>query len=1511
MADEQVDGLVISSRFDESGLDASARSELAALRKFAGDVGNIDIPSPEIDLTGFRRSIEAAGGDVGKFFGTLQDLSATTSVQVLNEIVSTLANTATEFQASSAEARQFQSVITEIRALQRRISDTGVVPDLTGAIEQAQALRQATQAPVTLNVAPVVQGAQTVVEEMGAATRAVNEVRVALSGGGGGFGPPTGLREVIGILEPIPQTAQQAAAALAQFDTALGDAGQQATTLSAATRDTIAFNERLAVAAQQAATGLTAQAQAALAAARANASVQAAGGGAGLGAAAGALVQANALAAASNVARSGAVRMAQGLALASEQATILAAAEAQALTGAGRMAAGFAGAAAQARALATAEGEAAAANVAVGTGASSAHKGLNLLRGATVALATQALGTTGTVGSLAAGLLFLAEVPNPVIIAISALIFIMEKLEGPTRKAKKETEEFIAALKEADKARLPGFQQVQLKLDEISAKSVAATARIAELQRQAAAQGAGGAAIFGRAILEEIQFVKDLAAEYLKLKPIKADLEQQDKRNAEAAAQNFQQQRESARIAALAAAPQLGTDTSASVRERASEMARLNAIIRAGGGDQTTLNQARTDYNRLLDASLFKTERQIGLDQQATQQAIQRFQQLRQQAAGLGADVSVKLDVADAEDGLRRFQGTIAADLAEVNRLRVGLDQNSAAAQRLADKARDLSGLRDAITQIIEAGRTTGLQALVDSVDAVARRLAVLRSASDGTAQSQALIAASAAQAALQYAALSAAIERAGGASQADIRLLDAQAQALKALGDGTGPLVAGLAQAFTSLRSARTAAAALGDTLKNLPDDARVRLTLDTGPAIVSLREFQERTAHDVEVVAALQVDLRTAEAQLAAFQGSAARDATVGVELRANVTRAQTALKAFRDEVSQREAVIPVSADVSDAEAAVAELLRRLAQRNKEQAQIHLGNIELPKNTDAIPQGFDKAQESVSGLNDRLTEAAFASNKFFRKMLLDLEDTRTAGQRLNDEIHDITRGLDAVAGAANNIGLIGDQAASAIGSVLDLGDAIGNVAEKASAGNILGLIGSGLNAIGAIGSALGIGKSQTEIDLEHAQNENTRALREATQAFRERFQGASGIAQQQDIVAKVVNSPAAQQAIADKDLNAFRDAVEATGISLDDFREIARASGITLVQDHHLVEGGAAALAEKLRLAAEEATRFANTFEEQSRRVALRSRLSGEAQDPAAAFRREINVAAPFSEAIKQAFGTVDLSNDAAVRKAAVDLLDRFTAGQISAADLGLSKEDFLRFLDDAAGFIEQMAAAAEANAAAILAERDARVEAAIADASLRARLAGQNQNPTAVFDEQVRAFSALSPAILNAFAGLDLANEQAVRAAALKLFDGLQAGILTPEQLGLSQEEFKKFLEDSATFLDTFNDGLVTATKSLTNVPDTFKVDLAEFTARAIDHLPANRPNDGAALPFTPLTPVSGIPLSSVQAGPVTHTYNITIVGASKDAGTLFREIKREAEFEAASRFGSTDVRVTELV
>lgn len=196
------------------------------------------------------------------------------------------------------------------------------------------------------------------------------------------------------------------------------------------------------------------------------------------------------------------------------------------------------------------------------------------------------------------------------------------------------------------------------------------------------------------------------------------------------------------------------------------------------------------------------------------------------------------------------------------------------------------------------------------------------------------------------------------------------------------------------------------------------------------------------------------------------------------------------------------------------------------------------------------------------------------------------------------------------------------------------------------------------------------------------------------------------------------------------------------------------------------------------------------------------------------------------------------------------------------------------------------------------------------IRSRLAGEPQDATSAFARELANATKLSPGVANAFAGVDPTDRAAVRDAVLKLFDQFDQGFFTahPELLGkFTKDDILRLFEDSASFLDSFNDSLNAATRNLQNVPDIVTLAEQEFAARS----PINRPGDGSSLPpfgGTDLNPrVPGVDFARFGAAQsiTIHTLNVNVQGTADDPEATAKAIRDRFVRSMLATTGQEDI------
>jgi hypothetical protein len=333
-----------------------------------------------------------------------------------------------------------------------------------------------------------------------------------------------------------------------------------------------------------------------------------------------------------------------------------------------------------------------------------------------------------------------------------------------------------------------------------------------------------------------------------------------------------------------------------------------------------------------------------------------------------------------------------------------------------------------------------------------------------------------------------------------------------------------------------------------------------------------------------------------------------------------------------------------------------------------------------------------------DRARAAGIALEEVLRGVDLALADVGNANitgpradlEQMIDAVADLNRGLDSMVRGALDIGLIGDEAARAIGQVQNLADSIAAVAANASAGNILGVIGSGLTLLGGL---FGGGPSPAEIAL----RENTEAIRQNTIRRTEGFEGVGGASDVANIIRQVLGTDRGaalasqtQAPVGGREIRAELVAmIGDLGLSFEQLQRVAQDFGIEILADGRLVGSALAQLEEEIRAVVAASLRLGRTFDEQAANQALRSRLAGEEQNAATAFRDQINAAAAVgASAVTEAFGNFEALSQDDLRAAALNFLNRLDAGQLDPSQLGgLTREDLVGIVTGAADAIDEM--------------------------------------------------------------------------------------------------------------------------------------------------------------------------------------------------------------------------------
>jgi hypothetical protein len=145
---------------------------------------------------------------------------------------------------------------------------------------------------------------------------------------------------------------------------------------------------------------------------------------------------------------------------------------------------------------------------------------------------------------------------------------------------------------------------------------------------------------------------------------------------------------------------------------------------------------------------------------------------------------------------------------------------------------------------------------------------------------------------------------------------------------------------------------------------------------------------------------------------------------------------------------------------------------------------------------------------------------------------------------------------------------------------------------------------------------------------------------------------------------------------------------------------------------------------------------------------------------------------------------------------------------------------------------------------------------------------------------------------------------------LFDQVQAGVLSPQALGLSESDFFLFLQQAAEYLESFGKELDKATRSTVNLPRAINLAALEFKAQAAggrsirwEEAWGTFPGRGSTLPPGGGGP-STMPGAGAGAGRGLTDDSVSRLVAALESGTLATNLGRFAESLAALGAGDSD-------
>ncbi len=366
-----------------------------------------------------------------------------------------------------------------------------------------------------------------------------------------------------------------------------------------------------------------------------------------------------------------------------------------------------------------------------------------------------------------------------------------------------------------------------------------------------------------------------------------------------------------------------------------------------------------------------------------------------------------------------------------------------------------------------------------------------------------------------------------------------------------------------------------------------------------------------------------------------------------------------------------------------------------------------EAAQDADAARAQMEHSRDAILAIAAGLhlsNEEATALFAALAKAMGVLDDGATAGQKLANALGGAVGVLGAIQRFGDSTGIFNESDQR----FLDALGGIGNTVGRFAAGDIFGGV---ISAIDTLGSIFGGGPTPAELALQA----NTAAIRQNTISRTQGFEGLGGASDAANIIQQVLASARggflAENTQAGGGLGReFRDQLvgqlESLGLSFEQLQRLAGEFGIEILAKGQLVGAALEDLAEEMVAAAQAAFDFQQgLFADEQRLAALRSRAQGIDQDPMEVFRQQLAAAAASGAGdlfgpIRDAFATGDAD---AIRQAIDAMLDAWQNNLIDIGDLGSLTaeqwEEILRSGLDAADAIDQLGEASSAATDAML--------------------------------------------------------------------------------------------------------------------------------------------------------------------------------------------------------------------
>ncbi len=508
--------------------------------------------------------------------------------------------------------------------------------------------------------------------------------------------------------------------------------------------------------------------------------------------------------------------------------------------------------------------------------------------------------------------------------------------------------------------------------------------------------------------------------------------------------------------------------------------------------------------------------------------------------------------------------------------------------------------------------------------------------------------------------------------------------------------------QGFSAQEAALRTALAAEEITREQFADQRVALARQAGAAeIAALRAQAEIAARD---------PARNEQEQ-------AERDARIR-HLEALITLRQRAIGIQVTEIRNEERLAQL--------AEVREISARAAQTLRDTPRVEVGvalkpELDTEELQAAVQRVVDTAKQARldDALQAELERAAQAARDLFiplRQIDLKLEDIGNANitgpeaglEQLLGTLQDVGSGVSRIAQsfdfAGRQLGLFGEEGSRVLQGISDLAqDVTGAIAGIAS-GNPFAAVAGVVSAIGDIAGIFG-GESEHDRIL----RENTEAIRQNTADRSEQFAGLGGQAEVQRLVLQGLAENRAALAARNAEIEQLvkqgtgrevaalqvpgvaplEDTLRDLGVTAEELQRIAEMHGLDVLDDKgRIVADALSQLTTEIEADIQAQIRFRNTLDEQVHLASLQAAFGGGTEQPTQ-LELDLTALKALNTGIDERFQGVDLQNQEQVRAVFQQLLEDFRSGTLTAQELGdLTREDFLRFLDDGAAGLEALA-------------------------------------------------------------------------------------------------------------------------------------------------------------------------------------------------------------------------------